>query len=95
MLCVVAWNSDNHHVSVKLGDYEMHGKGPGGSATVHKGKVRTILERKRGVIVSEHGLWRTRWSGGVWIPKALPEYEHLKSVAETWKAPETSIQQHG
>jgi hypothetical protein len=70
------------------------GKGLGGSRKVHRGEIRTIIERRPnfltdgGLMLSERGRFGMFMWGGVWIPRALPEYEYLKSVAEMWKAEE-------
>jgi hypothetical protein len=61
--------------------------------TVSAGKVRTIREiRSRlggpgGLAASERtrlGAWM--W-GGIYIPNTLPEYQQLKALVESWKAP--------
>jgi hypothetical protein len=57
------------------------------SKSVRRGKVMTVIERRRGLLVSEHGQFGTHWFGGVWIPKQLPEYESLKLLAISWKSP--------
>lgn len=63
---------------------EIRGVTPTSFRTVRKGHVRTISERRGGVLVSE----RTRFGlflwGGLWIPKTLPEYEHVRALVESW-----------
>jgi len=54
-------------------------KGLGGFRKVH---------RDGGLMLSDRGRFGTFMWGGVWIPRALPEYEYLKRVAEMWKAQE-------
>ena len=60
--------------------------------TVHKGKVRTILERGRwllnrpGIVASERGQLGAWLWGGVFIPQDLPEYERLRETILSWKA---------
>lgn len=57
------------------------------SGRIHRGQVRTIVERKCGLIVSERNRFGTWFfGGGVWIPKQLPEYESLKLLAIGWKS---------
>jgi hypothetical protein len=53
---------------------------------VHRGKVRTIVEKERGLLISRHGRIGTFWWGGVWIPKQLADYEYLKRLAASWQA---------
>ena len=63
-------------------------KGPGGFRKVHRGQIKTIQEWKKnflrdgGLMLSDRGRFGVFMWGGVWIPRALPEYEHLKRVAE-------------
>jgi hypothetical protein len=67
-------------------------KGLGGFRKVHRGEIKTIVEwkpnffRDGGIMLSDRGRFGTFMWGGVWIPRTLPEYEYLKSVAEMWKA---------
>lgn len=67
-------------------------KGLGGFRKVHRGRIKTIQEwktnflRDGGLMLSDRGrFWTFLW-GGIWIPRALPEYEYLKRVAKMWKA---------
>jgi hypothetical protein len=53
---------------------------------VRRGQIRTLIERNRGLTVSKYSRVGTFFLGGVWIPKTLPEYEFLKSLAISWKA---------
>jgi hypothetical protein len=54
---------------------------------VRKGTVRTIVERKTGMLVSSKGrVWTFFW-GGLWIPRVLPEYGLLKNLVTSWKEP--------
>ena len=60
--------------------------------TVHKGRVRTILERGRwlsnrpGIVASERGKLGAWFRGGVFIPQDFPEYERLKEMILSWRA---------
>lgn len=60
--------------------------------TVHRGKVRTILERGRwlsnrpGIVASERGKLGAWMWGGVFIPQDLPEYERIKETILSWRA---------
>ena len=56
------------------------------SRTISKAEVKTLFERRYGLLVSRHGLLETLMWGGVWIPKQLAEYEYLKRVVESWRA---------
>ena len=68
-------------------------KSLGGFRKVHRGEIQTVIERHEnflrdgGLLLSEHGRFGTFMWGGIWIPRALPEYEYLKNVAEMWKKP--------
>lgn len=64
--------------------------------TVSAGNVRFIREingksrTPKGLLASEQtrlGAWM--W-GGIYIPATLPEYERLKSLVESWRAPDFS-----
>jgi hypothetical protein len=69
-------------------------KGLGGFRKVHRGQIKTLVERKTnflrdgGLILSDRGRFGVFMWGGVWIPRTLPEYEYLKNVAEMWKTQE-------
>ena len=60
--------------------------------TIHRGKVRTILERGRwlshrpGIVASERGKLGAWMWGGVFIPQDLPEYERLRDMILSWRA---------
>lgn len=60
--------------------------------TVHKGKLRTILDLKsrsgapRGVILSERNRFGSWIIGSVYIPNTLPEYEDIRRLAKSWLA---------
>ena len=62
--------------------------------TVSAGKVRCIREipgklgTPGGCAVSEQTGWKAWMHGGVFISKSLPEYDELKALAESWRAPE-------
>jgi hypothetical protein len=53
--------------------------------SIHRGKIRTLLERKEGLLISGRNRIGTFLWGGVWVPRQLPEYEELKRLAESWK----------
>ena len=59
---------------------------------IRSGEVKTIVETRPrwlvppGVRVSKHGRFGAWPWGGIWIPKALPEYEQLRSVVEAWES---------
>jgi hypothetical protein len=56
---------------------------------VRRGQVRTVIERRGGVILSERGRLATLLFGGVWIPRQLPAYEHLKNLGKSWLRPDS------
>ena len=57
------------------------------------GKIRTIREisgrlgAPGGLAASERSGWGAWMFGGVYIPRTLPEYEQLKALVESWRAP--------
>jgi hypothetical protein len=53
--------------------------------SIHRGKIRTLLERKEGLLISGRNRIGTFLWGGIWVPRQLPEYEELKRLAESWK----------
>jgi hypothetical protein len=61
--------------------------------TVRSGRVRSIFEikpiagRPGGIGASERTVAGARMWGFVYLPKTLPEYESLKSLVESWRAP--------
>jgi hypothetical protein len=62
--------------------------------TVRKGKVQTIFEIKGrfgiggGIGISEKSPPGSRKSGFVYVPKSLPQYDHLRQLAESWRVSE-------
>lgn len=60
--------------------------------TIHRGKVRTILERGRwlsnrpGIVASERSKLGVWFWGGVFIPQDLPEYDRLRDMILSWRA---------
>jgi hypothetical protein len=52
---------------------------------VRRDQVRTIIEKRSGLFLSERSRIGMGFLGGLWIPKTLPEYESLKSLALSWK----------
>jgi hypothetical protein len=55
------------------------------SRSIHRGQVRTLIERKTGLLVSRHNRFGTFLWGGVWVPKQLADYEYLKRLVSEWK----------
>lgn len=53
--------------------------------SIHRGQIRTLMEENHGLIVSSRGKVGAYLWGGVLISRALPEYEQLKRLAESWK----------
>ena|SRR5216683_2392264 len=59
--------------------------------SVQKSEVKTVAESDGNVLaapslrISKYGRLGTWFWGGIWIPKALPEYEYLRNLALTWK----------
>ena len=56
------------------------------SRTVRRGEVKTLIQRRHGLLISEHNRIGTYFWGGVWVPKELADYEYLKRLAMSWKA---------
>ncbi len=63
------------------------------SRKLRKGEVKTVIETRPhllappGLRISKYGPLLTRFWGGIWIPKALPEYDEIRNIALTWKRP--------
>jgi len=53
--------------------------------TVRRGQIRTVIERRKGLLISGRSKIGTFLWGGIWVPKTLAEYEFLKSLALSWK----------
>jgi hypothetical protein len=64
--------------------------------TVSARNVHTMIEvvgkdgAPVGLSASDRTGWGARMWGGIYIPRALPEYEQLKALVESWKAPESA-----
>ena len=64
--------------------------------TIRKGKVRTIFGiagrfgNPGDIGVSERSKLGSRLWGFVFLARSMPEYEHLKQVAEGWRASESA-----
>ena len=56
------------------------------SRTVRRGEVKTLIQRRHGLLISQHNRIGTYFWGGVWVPKELADYEYLKRLAISWKA---------
>lgn len=60
------------------------------NSTVRKGRIRYLHERsgnillEPGLLLSEGGPVRRFFSGSVFIPASLPEYEQIKTKAMSW-----------
>lgn len=80
------------HYDLVVGEDEITAQYAVAFKTVHKGRVRTILERGRwlsnrpGIVASERGKLGAWFWGGVFIPQDLPEYEHLREMILSWRA---------
>jgi hypothetical protein len=70
---------------ITVSEEEMSAKGSVIPRSVHRGKVRTLIERRRGLMISERGRVGTFLWGGMWIPREINEYELLKDLAVSWK----------
>jgi hypothetical protein len=66
-------------------DKKIRGVTPTSLRVIRKGRIRTISERCDGLLVSEHGPIHLFKLGGLWIPKSLREYEHLRTIVESWR----------
>jgi hypothetical protein len=60
------------------------------SRTVRPGQIRTVVEREKGLLISRHDRVGTFFWGGIWIPRPLADYEHLKRLVLSWKAAKPS-----
>jgi hypothetical protein len=58
--------------------------------TIRKGEVRSVNETRPrllatpGLRISKYSSFGTWLWGGIWIPKSLPEYEQIRSLALSW-----------
>jgi len=55
--------------------------------TVRRGEVKTMIERRNGLFLSERGRIGAFFWGGIFIPRTFPEYDELKCLTESWKKP--------
>jgi hypothetical protein len=55
--------------------------------SVRKGEIRTMVERRDGLLISSRGRVGLFFCGGVLISRMLPEYDELQDMVESWKAP--------
>jgi hypothetical protein len=59
--------------------------------SVRKSEVKTVAESDGNILaapslrISKYGRLGTWFLGGIWIPRALPEYEYLRNLALSWK----------
>ena len=69
---------------------------PSREQTLRKDEIKSVTEiegnafRVAGLEISKYGRFGTHLWGGILIPKALPEYESVRSLALSWR-PTTSI----
>jgi len=55
--------------------------------TIRRREICTVIEKEQGLLISRKGRAATRYLfGGIWIPKHLADYEHLKRLVLSWKA---------
>lgn len=54
------------------------------SRSIHRSEVKTLIERKNGLLISRHNRIGTFLWGGIWIPKQLADYEYLKRMVSGW-----------
>lgn len=66
---------------------------PSREKSIRKNEIRSVTEtdgnafRVAGLEISKYGRFGTRLWGCILIPKALPEYESVRSVALSWTYP--------
>jgi hypothetical protein len=69
---------------------------PGREKSLRKDEIKSVTETTGGVFgiaglqISKYGKFGTRFWGCILVPKALPEYESVRSLALSWRHP-TSI----
>ena len=86
-----AWLRPNMNYDLIVSDESISAVHPWFDRCVRKGEVRTVIEAAGNALtppalrVSKFGRIGTFLWGCVWIPKALPEYETVKALAESWK----------
>jgi hypothetical protein len=76
---------DEHQITVIYGRFKR---------SVRRDQARTVSETQGGIFsspgltISKYGRFGTRMLGSVYVPKTLPQYEHIKNMVESWKASE-------
>jgi hypothetical protein len=55
------------------------------SRTIPRSQVRTLIEKRNGLMISRHNRVGAFFWGGIWIPKQLADYEYLKRLVSSWK----------
>lgn len=60
------------------------------SKTIRRGEIRTVVEKKQGLLISSRDRVATFVFGGIWIPKQLADYEYLKRLMLNWRAEESA-----
>jgi hypothetical protein len=85
-LCIArgARKSSSFWYEIVVTDKEIRGVSSRSLRIVRKGQIRTISEQEDGVLVSE-GTQFSLFLRGLWIPKALPEYEQIRALVENWR----------
>ncbi len=55
------------------------------SRTIPRSEVRTLVERRNGLLISRYNRIGTFFWGGIWIPKQIADYEYLKRLVSSWR----------
>jgi hypothetical protein len=78
--------------TLEISDDSITANGASTTRSIKKDEVRSLVEksgrffRRPGLLISKRsrfGSWFL--GGGIWIPKALPEYEQIRKLVLSWK----------
>lgn len=86
----------NYPYTLVVSDDSIRAVYPSREKSIQKNEIRLVMEndgnafRVAGLEISKYGRFGTRLWGCILVPKALPEYASVRSVALSWRGP-TSI----
>jgi hypothetical protein len=90
-LLFVAFIKRNLNYKVVVSDDCITAVYPRYERSVRKNEVKTVAESDGNVLtppslrISKYGRFGTWFWGGIWIPRALPDYESVRNLALSWK----------
>jgi hypothetical protein len=51
---------------------------------IYRDRIKSIMENKRGLVVTDRGEFAARMLGFVFVPATLPDYEEIKATLAGW-----------